>query len=106
MAPSQTDDGIQAILANPVLINAYKEGMACSGRLGKTLPLRRTCATSASLAVKGKDYIFTGDPARVGLTRSVTQQMTHHFKVTVNHCHDGVSCSVLASETGSLGMRR
>jgi len=32
VAPSQTDDGIKAILANPVMINAYREGIPGNGK--------------------------------------------------------------------------
>ena len=32
VAPSQTDDGVKIILANPVMVNAYKDGVPGNGK--------------------------------------------------------------------------
>jgi len=52
VAGSQSEDGIRAVPANPVMINAYREG----------IPIR-LCHQRHTL-VKAKDYIFTASPLR------------------------------------------
>src|SRR5271169_7225556 len=57
VAVSQTDDGIKAIPANPVMITAHREGTPGNG---KSFP-------EGSRIVKiewTRDYIFTGYPLR------------------------------------------
>ena len=63
VAVSQTENGIKAIVANPVMINAYREGLPPMASLSPTVRSAK-CGYACHAGVAAKDYIFTAYPKR------------------------------------------